>query len=219
MLYALLSVAISLPGAPVQPAAITGQYVEVRTCDVYTGACFANADVNIAGKHAVLAWKVDRGTSGSTKLDGLSVVAVVAAEETLGLRLYTTPKSVLYVDARATAEQRAALVELAKKQAGEVLGDVLSIQSAPVEVEACPCTNNACAKVVAAKVVKVETRCLNKDHDRGCGNDCDYFPPLTKGVQARAAMAVEHEFTGKDFQHTWSDPERRGAYVGTFNSR
>jgi Protein of unknown function (DUF1326) len=215
----LSAAAILLAAAgPATAAEITGQYVEARTCDVFTGACFANADTGIAGKHAVLVWRVDRGSLDATKLDGLSVVAVVAAEETLGTKQHRAGRSVLLVDEKASAEQREALVKLAKKQAGDVLGDVIAVRSAPVSVDICPCTNNSCAKVSASDL-KLETRCLNKDHDRGCGNDCDYFPPLTKGVQARAAMAVEHAFTGKDFRETWSDAERRGAYVGTFSAR
>ena len=70
---------------PVQAADITGQYVEARTCDVWTGPCFANADFNLGGKHAVLAWKVGKGSLGEVNIDGLSVVAVVSARNTLGL--------------------------------------------------------------------------------------------------------------------------------------
>ena len=43
-----------LLAAPLQAASITGEYVEARTCDVWTGACFANAEMNVTGKHAVL---------------------------------------------------------------------------------------------------------------------------------------------------------------------
>jgi hypothetical protein len=42
-------------------AEISGEYLEARTCDVYTGPCFANGEVGIAGKEAVMAWKVDEG--------------------------------------------------------------------------------------------------------------------------------------------------------------
>ncbi|MBI5757839.1 MAG: hypothetical protein HZA46_04910, partial [Planctomycetales bacterium] len=40
-------------------AQITGEYIEARTCDVYTGPCFANGEVGTTGNEAVLAWKVD----------------------------------------------------------------------------------------------------------------------------------------------------------------
>src|SRR5260370_29761144 len=62
-----------------------GMYVEARTCDVWTGPCFANADFNIGGKQGVMAWRVEKGQAGDVSLDGLSVVAVVSAANTLGL--------------------------------------------------------------------------------------------------------------------------------------
>ena len=64
---------------PDTSVSVRGQYVEARTCDVFTGSCFANADTGLTGKNAVLAWKVESGTVAGTKLDGLGVVAVVAA--------------------------------------------------------------------------------------------------------------------------------------------
>src|SRR5947208_14406464 len=71
--------------APVQAAGLTGHYLESRTCDVWTGPCFANAETSLGGKHAVLAWKVQEGTLDNVRLDGLGVVAVVETSDTLGL--------------------------------------------------------------------------------------------------------------------------------------
>src|SRR5438105_2008792 len=93
-------------GAPAPAASITGQYVEARTCDVWTGPCFANAEMNLTGKHAVLGWKVDKGTLDDVRLDGLGVVAIVAASDTLGLEQTGPARALLLVDARADAAQR-----------------------------------------------------------------------------------------------------------------
>ena len=41
---------------------VSGQYLEVRSCDVYTGPCFANAEVGAAGRDAILAWQIDEGS-------------------------------------------------------------------------------------------------------------------------------------------------------------
>src|SRR5437660_2230137 len=91
---------------PAQAAGITGQYVEARTCDVWTGPCFANADFNLTGKNAVMAWRVDKGSDGDVSLDGLSVVAVLAANNTIGLPQSGPARAVLIVDSRATAAQK-----------------------------------------------------------------------------------------------------------------
>ena len=38
---------------------------------MWTGPCFANAEMGLAGKEAVMAWKVDQGSWNDVKLDGL----------------------------------------------------------------------------------------------------------------------------------------------------
>jgi len=50
-------------GALVQlaQAKITGDYIETRTADVYTGQCFANGEVGLTGDEAILAWHVRSG--------------------------------------------------------------------------------------------------------------------------------------------------------------
>src|SRR6059036_1474580 len=98
--------ALALLALPVNAAGITGRYIEARTCDVWTGPCFANAEINLTGKHAVLGWKVDKGDLDQVRLDGLGVVAVVAAHNTLGVKQVGPARAVLIVDERATPEQR-----------------------------------------------------------------------------------------------------------------
>ena len=118
--FVLAAVALVAAALPVSAAGVTGQYVECRTCDVWTGPCFANAEMNWGGKNAVMAWKVENGSLGDVKLDGLSVVAVIAAHDTLGLDQTAPGKAVLIVDQRATPSQREALVRLARTQAGKL---------------------------------------------------------------------------------------------------
>ena len=220
-MYRWLSVTaliVIMAAAPVYAGGISGQYIEARTCDVWTGPCFANAEMSLDGKHAVLAWKVDKGAVDNVRLDGLSVVAVVSASDTLGLEQTGPAKSVLLVDARADAAQRAALVRLAKEEAGDLVGKVIDIQNTKIQFDISTCTEGGCARLEAGKA-RVETRCLDGHHDKVCGNESEFYPPLSKGVKARAAVAVEHSFIGKGFNETWKDSQRRGAYVGSFELR
>src|SRR5215831_17809800 len=94
----LAALALTFVAAPAQAAGLSGSYLEARTTDVYTGPCFANSDMNLTGREAVLAWKVDRGSLDNVALDGLSVVAVVAASDTLGLKQTGSSQAVLIID-------------------------------------------------------------------------------------------------------------------------
>jgi hypothetical protein len=211
MTWLLLLASLFAPG-------IRGQYVEARTCDVFTGSCFANADTGLTGKNAVLAWKVDRGSVAGTKLDGLSVVAVIAARETLGLKQAAPGRAIVIVDEKATSAQREALVAFVKSQAGDLAREVVAVRPAKVDLTVCNCEGNGCATLTAG-AVKVSTRCLDTAHDKACGNETTMYPPLAKGVLAKAAMATEHSFDGAGLNETWHDADRRGAFVGSFATR
>jgi hypothetical protein len=211
-----LTLILAVPASADQ---LTGKYVEARTCDVWTGPCFANADFNIAGKNAVMAWQVDRGTLNGVNLDGLGIVAVVSASDTLGLEQTGPAKVVLIVDTNATTQQRDALIQMVRQHSGKLLDNVVAVQSADVSVNICvECKGSVCADVTAG-TAKVKTRCLDAHHDKVCGNESAYYPPLVSNANALPAAVEEHVFTGTGLGATWSDFERRGAYVGSFAIR
>lgn len=209
--------ALVLTAPALRAAGISGQYVEARTCDVWTGPCFANAEMNLAGKHAVMGWRVDKGSLQNVSLDGLSVVAILAASDTLGTAQTGRGVAVLLIDKRANASQREALIALAKSQAGPLLKNVVQVESADISLDRCPCKNDGCA-LLKAGGAKIETRCLVA-HDKICGNESAYYPPLSKNVKAIPAVASEHTYNGAGLRDSWQEHGRRSAYVGSFEIR
>jgi len=152
----ILSLAAVIVAVPAIASDITGQYVEARTCDVYTGACFANADTSLTGRNGVMAWKIERGTLDGVVLDGLGIVVVISAKETLGFKQNRVARSVVIVDEKATSDQREALIKLARQQGGELLENIIAVRSAPVSVNVCECKEGSCS-VVKAGDVRIET--------------------------------------------------------------
>ena len=73
--FALALAAVPALGA--EP--LSGAYVEARTCQVYTGPCFANGEVGQTGKDAVMTWRIDRGEFAGADLAGQSVAVLVKA--------------------------------------------------------------------------------------------------------------------------------------------
>src|SRR6185503_6041797 len=102
---------------------VNGEYLEVRSCDVYTGPCFANSEMGLSGKEGVLVWSVRDGNWNGVPLNGLSVIAVVRVNDTLGNVKYQPRqgKAVLIVDAKANAAQKTALTQFARSMAGALI--------------------------------------------------------------------------------------------------
>ena len=57
----LAAASISFAADGTHTATITGNYIEARTADVYTGPCFANGEEEQIGREAVFGWKISSG--------------------------------------------------------------------------------------------------------------------------------------------------------------
>jgi len=199
-------------------AAVTGDYLEVRNADVWTGPCFASSQVDLTGRHAILAWKINNGSWEGTDLSGLTVVAVVKASATLGdpFRNPLPSESVLIVDHKATAQQRKALVSFVKARAGKLVDRVVRVDAAPVSLEVGKGADHGIDVLKAGNLAVVKTRPLCQG-DVICGNETVYYPPLTKINQSMPAFSREDAFNGKGLGVVWNNRDGRSAFVGTFS--
>jgi len=210
---ALGSTLIAKQSAPT----ISGGYLDVRSCDVYTGYCFANGEMNLSGKEAMMVWSVNEGTWNGTALNGLSVIAVVRADGTLGdVRFQPrSAQSVLIVDAKADAKQREALCDMARTLASGLLQQVAEIKTASIESSIGTCSKSGCASIKAGNLVQINTRCLGGG-DHICANEEVYYPPLTD-VQATPAFTELAAFNGDGLNIKWDITGKRSAFIGSFS--
>lgn len=209
---ALVAIASIARGGEIQ-----GIYLESRTCQVYTGPCFANAEMGLAGKEAIMAWSIRDGQRDGVDLSGLSVVVVLNASETLGHKGIDDAaelKSVILVDRRATEVQREALISFAKEHTGRAGEAVVRIDSAPITMSLD--TSELTGSLEAGKEVKLSTR-KAQPGDCICRNETAFYPPLAKMTNFAAGVAVESEFSGRGLGSRWSTPGSRSVYMGTFD--
>ena len=212
----LVAVCVSFLSIALSAQQIRGDYIETRSADVYTGQCFANGEVNLAGKEAILAWHVQSGSWDGVALDGLTIAAAVRARATLG-DPYGNPypaEAVLLVDEQANPQQRAALVHFAQHMGGELLKNVE--QTLPAQMEMIVNRErHGVALLRAGMFATVQTRSLN-DQDHVCGNEVTFYPPLTEVSHSMPAVAVTDAYRGPGLGESWDLHGRRSAFVGTF---
>lgn len=213
----LVTSVLALAATPILPAkgtVLKGKYVEARTAEVFAGGCIMNGEAGTTGREALLAWKVDRGRFNGVALDGLAVVAAVAGSANLGVREIggetAVTRAALFVDERATAAQRKALVAMARTLSKGVVDQVVEI------------TPTAIQFVEAGRDIRVSTASLRlavqKDltHDPTCGGK-QWFGPLASVDTAEMGTTAENAFSGAALGTRWSDPNKRSAFFGTFS--
>ena len=195
-------------------SSVNGKYVEARTAEVFTGGCIMGSEAETVGKQAILAWKVDRGSFNGISLDGLSVVAAVAGDKNLGIREIGGDKanvrSAVFVDDRANAAQRIALVAMASELSKGVVGNIVNVTPAPIQFVDQEHGIHVAAGQVALDVNKHMT------HDPTCGA-MQWFHPFSSITDSAMGVAEQHAFSGSSLGTKWSDPNKRSAFFGDFS--
>lgn len=197
-------------------AEVRGHYLEARTCQIYTGPCFANGEVGLAGKDALMAWNVTKGEYGGVDITGLNVVVVVRASDTLGFGGLNDPDSVdsmILVDQRATADQRQALVDFSRQRSGGAENNVVRILTEPISMEFddVKLTGN----LRAGSLVRLVTR-KARPSDCVCSNESAYYPPLAKLQGFVPGVTTSGQVSARPLGTRWNIPDSRTAYIGTF---
>ena len=75
--------------------------------------------------------------------------------------------------------------------------------------------NTLQATMAAGELAKIQTRPINSG-DHICTKEDVYYSPLTKLDHAMPAVASAHNFRGAGLGANWSTPDKRSAFVGTF---
>ena len=211
-LIVLTVVASPLSGAE----RVTGNYVEARTCQVYTGPCFANGEVGSAGKNAIMTWQIRAGRFEEADLAGQSVAVIVRTSHTLGFRGLkdaASKRAVVIIDSGADAVKASALRKFVLLQTGLTDDQILRTQRARINLEFDP--DRLTATVEVGHFARLETRKARKD-DCICSNESAYYPPLTDLKGFVPGVTIEGEVTARRLGTRWSIPDSRTAYLGTF---
>ncbi len=193
---------------------LTGEYVEVRTAAVFTGGCIMNSEAETLGREAVMAWRVDRGAFDGVRLDGLAVVAALAADRNLGMREMggeapTRVRTALVLDERATPAQRRALVGLAQAMTGGLVGEIVRIDPAPITFAR---EGSRVAVDAGDATLAVDT---DVPHDPGCGAML-WFRPLGTADETAVGLTRTHAYWGDALGKKWRQAGKKSAFVGTF---
>jgi len=199
------------------PKGVAGDYVEVRTAQVFAGGCIMGSEGEAAGREAILAWRVSRGAVDGVPLDGLSIVAAAAADNNLGTHELggapaTVLKSVVLVDERASAAQRTALIAMARNLAPSIVRSVVETRAVPIAFERSGETVRVHAAEASIDVV------TNVPHSPACGA-LKWFEPLARVQGAEIGVTRFQEWSGTALGPRWKQvsDDKRSSFVGTFS--
>jgi hypothetical protein len=207
----LLSLLYALPVAADETATVSGDYIEARSNEVYTCGCLYSGQMTTAGKEAILAWRIARGTYQGTPLVGVRVSAVVVGDTNLSA--YDDPRrTALYLDGVTSDAQQQAVVTLWQQKYAGALGRITSVHRAPINFT----QQGDAIRVSIPGLVEIQARKARLPADAHPGSYL-WYEPFVSLRNSSLATALDYEYSGKDFQRQWQDllPSISG-YLGEF---
>jgi hypothetical protein len=199
-----------LAGAAQAAPAVTGDYVESRSANVYVGACHHEGEIQTAGRNALLAWSIADGEHNGVRLAGVTAVAVVAGDKSLTFD-DAKRRSVLYVSDKATPAQHEALVALLKERAPKALGELVAVKSAPVSFDARGDMYRV--QVAGAASLKIKKQagelCCKQPYEV-------WGKPFVPVKAAKTGFCVGVEYKDAGLLQSWRATEQNNAFFGEF---
>ncbi|MDD9975117.1 MAG: DUF1326 domain-containing protein [Candidatus Poribacteria bacterium] len=190
---------------------VQGEYIEARSASVYVGACHFGSEFVEGGREATAVWNIQSGSWNNVSLENLTVVAVISAKNNLAIDTETR-KSVLYMDASTTPEQRAALKDMLTTKRADVLGKVVATQTASVEF-------SKEGTKYDVKVGKVLALSANRYPCAGCTQPHQiWYKPLTTIQNAIVGKSEVYRYKDTHLPVTWQQSgAENNIFVGGFS--
>lgn len=207
---ALLGAAGLVAGAAWAAPAVTGDYVESRSANVFVGACHHEGEIVASGRDAVMAWNVQSGEHRGVSLAGLRAAAVVVGDRHLELDA-ARRESVIYVDSAASAEQKEALVALLREKAASALGEVRDVKSADIAFDAKGDQYRVQIAGVALMKIKKQTAelCCKQPYEI-------WGRPFVSVKDAKAGYCLGVDVKEPSLKKAWTVSDQNNAFFGQF---
>jgi hypothetical protein len=189
---------------------VAGDYVEVRTASVFTGACHYNGELVTTGHEAVMAWNFTAGAWQGVDLTGVRAMAAVTSDANLGdERAAHTAE--LIVDPAATDAQVAAVASLLRDRCGARLGTIASVRRAPVRFEHDGAGYSAKSDGYASMSVTPlpDAACCKQPH-------LVWYAPLTPLDHRKVGFTRSAAYTAGTLGDAWERQGENSAFYGSF---
>ena len=191
--------------------AITGEYLEARSVNVYVGACHFGSEYVEGGKDATVVWNINQGMWKGVSLRGLTVVAVVSAQKNLDIDSKTR-RSVLYVSSRANQLQQEMLIDFIKQNYMKTLGQLVETKVTTINFQ----KNGIAYEVAIGKVLSLSA---TKFPCHNCTQPHQiWYSPLSKINNTAIGKSTVYSYQDKSLSVKWEIGQSiNNIFVGQFS--
>lgn len=213
---ALGLIAMGSPNIKPVPYRLSGDYVEGCACRLICACDFGEDATSAKGCQATMLWHVDQGQYGDVSLDGLNVAAMLLKPVGNVGSSIGKMEGGLYVDEKATPEQRAALESWFRQRFGGLFGTLDGPRYVPIRFTKASPDAESLGTSYAVEIPGVLTLKNDPLKDEGGGRAHVGNSPQAFVKRQYVARSVVHTYDEAEWQTKW-DFAGRNSFYGRFD--
>jgi len=200
LLVVAAGLALSLNAQAKEREGLSGEYVELHACEVYTGGCTASAQITQGGRSLVRVWNFS---------DGQTAVVLETADQNLALPDTRAKSTVMYLPEQASGAQREEMSRWLKESG------VTATQTRVVPISYQ--REGAHIAVKAGEAVAFSTRAIDACDAGGCGEQLWYTP---RGHTGAYTVLVNDQSSVEEplLRLSWKDHAAKSIFFGKFGT-
>lgn len=190
--------ALAVSGFAESGTPINGEYIELRSAEVYTCGCLFSGQAETAGREAILAWNIHGGSIQGVSLAGVRMAAVVVGDSHLAAYPSRPRSSCVYLDPSLSPPQREAALEYLASRHSNILGPITAVREAPISFR----RDNDRWYVRVGEVAEIVAREARLPEDAHPGSS-QWYSPFVSLKSATLATAVAYRYSGSEHSSRW----------------
>jgi hypothetical protein len=187
----------------------SGEFVELHSCDLYTGGCTASAESTLLGRQVFRAWSIESGQWNGQDLTHLKVAVLETGSKNLAEKGALADKAEIFVPRGLAQAKREALLSWAAAQ------HPLPRATPVIEAEIIYQRSGQEAAVTVGDTVSLTTMAIGRCGSGACGQALWYEPQADHSTFEVVASRTSKIQNATLF---WADHDRPNVFLASFGS-
>jgi hypothetical protein len=188
-----------------------GEFLELHSCDLYTGGCTASSESTLLGRQLFRVWSIRQGTWNNQNLADLNVALLEVGSVNLAEKGALGEKAEIIVPAGLEPARKEALLSWVTTQG------TIPVSTCVVEAAITYHRAGCAADVAVGDFISLSTAAIGKCSSGACGQALWYEPGAKHGsVKVVASRVSKIQDSSLDF--LWADHGRPNVFLASFGS-
>jgi hypothetical protein len=205
----ILFVSVFVALAPCSAIEPSGEFVELHSCDLYTGGCTASSESTLLGRQLFRVWSIYQGVWDNQDLSGLKIALLEVGSENLAEKGALPERAEIFVPKGLAAAQKRELLSWVRTQVN------VPSSTPVVETDIVYQRSGAEAEVVVGDIAALSTMAIGKCSSGACGQALWYEPQISHS-SFEVVTSRSSKIHDSDLNFLWTDHDRPNVFLSHF---